>query len=117
MEASFMTTAWSQHWPARHPLLSGRIIKFCSKKEIFLKKNFQRTVFTLLRAFDLITWGCILASLLSFPLALYLVAKAEERLGGMKMYWGHLDNSYWYVFGVFLGETMMPTERARQGIR
>ena len=75
------------------------------------------SVFILLRAFDATTWGLILAFLLTFPLILAAVTKMEEKFSGKPIYWGNLLNSYWYVFGVFLGETMISSDRALNAVR
>ncbi len=76
-----------------------------------------RTVFTLLRAYDLTTWILIVVFLLAFPVFLSIVSKAEDEITSENMYWSKLDNSYWYVFGVFLGETMISSDRASDAVR
>ncbi len=101
--------------PIRYLLLHAE------KKAIFISHiiivTLSSSVFILLRAFDATTWGLILAFLLTFPLILAAVTKMEEKFSGKPMYWGNLLNSYWYVFGVFLGETMISSDRALNAVR
>ncbi len=109
-----MSTTWAGGWQARGQFQSGKETSSQHYRALGKLKKVtppnppkNRDVFTLLKAFDLTTWIFILASLLVFPLVLTAVSRAEDSVAGDGLlYWRRADNSAWFTFGSFLGETM-----------
>ena len=79
-----------------------------------------RSVFTLLRPFDLAVWLFLCLSLLLFPLALAAAARCENRAvkstrnsKGSPL--AGLSNAFWFSYGILLGEDVLTEDSVSCG--
>ncbi len=96
---------------------------FAFQKAIFYNDfvfKLPRSVFTLLRPFDLAVWLFLCLSLLLFPLALAAAARCEN--GAVKSTRNSkgsplagLSNAFWFSYGILLGEDVLTEDSVSCG--
>lgn len=82
--------------------------------KITRKKPLYRSFKSLFRPFDSTIWLIMGAFLVVTSLFFYILARIEHAICQSSVYWTRIENSAWYTYGTFMGESITGTINSEQ---
>ncbi len=82
--------------------------------KITRKKPLYRSFKSLFRPFDSTIWLIMCAFLVVTSFFFYILARIEHAICQSSVYWTRIENSAWYTYGTFMGESITGTINSEQ---